>query len=268
MTGSRTSPNVSLLILLIVLCFIPTHQLHPLDPLTPSELDQVRTIVTTSRPNSSFHYVGLDDPDKHTLLSWTPNQSSPPRRAFVITRNSHKTHEIVVDLTSNSIVSDRINDGQHGYPLLTFDELTAASNLVLKYPPFKEAMRRRHVRMEEVRCGSFTVGWFGQKRTVLTNRRVVKVMCSCLGGTVNFYMRPIEGVMVTVDIDEMAIVEFRDSLLVEIPKADGTDYRESKQKPPFGPRLKPISVDQPEGPSFTIDGHSVKYVFGFSFELF
>ncbi|POO02190.1 Copper amine oxidase [Trema orientale] len=259
MTETKTSQNVSLLLLFILLyCFNPTHQLHPLDPLTPSELDRVRTIVTTSKPNSSFHYVGLDEPDKATILSWAPTGPSPPRRAFVVTRIGHVTHEIVVDLTNNFIVSDRIHGGQ-GYPLLTFDEQVAASGLVLKYPPFEAAMRRRHVRIEEVTCGSFTVGWYGQRSTVLTSSRVVKVMCYCFGGTVNLYMRPIEGVTATVDLDEMAIIEFRDRLLVAIPKADGTDYRESVQKPPFGPRLKPISVVQPEGPSFTIDGHSIKW---------
>ena len=263
-----TQSGTLTLLIFILLCSTPTHQVHPLDPLTPSELDQVRTIVTTSKPNSSFHYVGLDDPDKPTLLSWTPNQAGPPRRAFVITRNNHTTHEIVVDLTSNSIVSERINDGQQGYPLLNFDEETAARDLVLKYPPFKAAIRRRHVRIEDVTCGSFTVGWYGQKRTGLKNRRVVKVMCYSYGGTVNLFMRPIEGVTVTVDLDEMAIVGFRDRLLVVVPKPDGTDYRESEQKPPFGPRLKPISVVQPEGPSFTIEGHLIKYVFWFIFYSF
>ena len=72
------------------------------------------------------------------------------------------------------------------------------------------------------------------------------------------YMRPLEGVTATVDLEEMKIIGFWDRLTVPMPKAEGTDYRESEQKPPFLPPLKKIIVVQPDGPSFKIDGHKVR----------
>ncbi|KAL8524638.1 hypothetical protein ACS0TY_014295 [Phlomoides rotata] len=45
-------------------------------------------------------------------------------------------------------------------------------------------------------------------------------MCYYLDGTVNMYMRPIEGISVTVDLDEMKITAFR--------KRPGHDYRETQ----------------------------------------
>ncbi|KAE8677671.1 amine oxidase family protein [Hibiscus syriacus] len=51
---------------------------------------------------------------------------------------------------------------------------------------------------------------------------------------------------------------FKDRLMVPVPKADSTDYRESSQ-PPFGPELKGIMVVQPDGPSFTVDGGRVRW---------
>ncbi|EXC17590.1 Primary amine oxidase [Morus notabilis] len=153
------------------------HQLHPLDPLTPSEVDQVRTIVTTFEPNSSFHYVGLDEPDKPTVLSWIAGSPSPspsqPRRAFVVTRVNQTTHEIVIDLSNDFVVSDRVYEG-HGFPMLTFDEQTTAINLVRKYSPFVAAVKKRGW---EFYSGGGTDkglvgkrGWFGLCATLLRIR--------------------------------------------------------------------------------------------------
>ncbi|GMY27420.1 primary amine oxidase-like, partial [Fagus crenata] len=256
--------------LLVISSFIqPTQQQqHPLDPLTPSELNLVQTILThfypSSNHNLTFQYVGLDDPDKPTLLSWLKNPSTteiPHRRAFLIARINHQTHEIIVNLSKHSIISNQIYKG-HGYPLLTFEEQIAASTLPLSYKPFLASVNKRGLKIEEVVCGSFTVGWYGESsrnKKKKKKKRVVKVMCFYLDGTVNLYMRPLEGVTVTVDLEEMKIIGFRDRITVPMPKADGTDYRELKQKPPFGPRLNGITVVQPDGPSFQIKGHRVRW---------
>lgn len=258
MTENKT--NIPFLILLtFFLCFIPTHQHHPLDPLTQSEVDRVRTLVTTSKPNSSFHYVGLDEPDKPTVLSWLagcPNPSPPPRRAFVITRVDRTTHEIIIDLSKYTVVSDRVYEG-HGFPMLNSEEQLAAHDLVMKYPPFVAAVAKRGLRDEKVACQSLTVGWYGRRTG--GDKRVIRVMCYSFEGTSNLFMRPIEGVTTTVDLDPMKILGFRDRLVVPVPKAEGTDFRESKQKPPFGPQLKGIEMVQSDGPNFAIDRHSIRY---------
>ncbi|GMP77054.1 hypothetical protein CsSME_00033465 [Camellia sinensis var. sinensis] len=139
--------------------------------------------------------------------------------------------------------------------MLTFEEQEAANKLPLTYAPFIASIDKRGLKLEEVVCGSFTVGWFGEERT----NRVVRVMCYYLGGTVNLYMRPIEGMTVTVDLEMMKIKGYYDRLMVPVPKGEGTDYRGSKQKPPFGPSVERIAVLQSDGPSFTIDGHTVRW---------
>ena len=44
-----------------------------------------------------------------------------------------------------------------------------------------------------------------------------------------------------------------------LPKAEGTDYRLGAQKPPFLKPLNTISLEQPDGPSFKVEGHKVKW---------
>ena len=61
------------------------------------------------------------------------------------------------------------------------------------------SVNKRGLKIEEIVCGSFTVGWYGESsrnknKNKNKNKRVVKVMCFYLDGTVNLYMRPLEGV--------------------------------------------------------------------------
>lgn len=74
------------------------------------------------------------------------------------------------------------------------------------------------------------------------------------------YVRPIEGITAVVDLEEMKIIEYHDRFRVPVPKAEGTEYRESKQKPPFGPLLRGLATMQSDGPGFEIDGHTIRLV--------
>ncbi|KAL8047889.1 hypothetical protein ABFX02_07G029100 [Erythranthe guttata] len=233
---------------------------HPLDPLTPFELTQVQILVKKSHKNVTFHYVGLDDPPKSEVQSWLSSQNRPsnflnfPRRAFVIARTNSRSHVITIDLSKNSILNDKVYNG-NGYPMLNNEEQTEASELPLKYAPFKASIAKRGLNISEVMCEAFTIGWYGEMNT----KRVVAIMCYYIDGTVNFYMRPIDGVMATVDLDEMKIVDYRDRLIVPVPKGGGTDYRESKQNPPFDNGIKGVTILQSGGPSFTIVGNNVRW---------
>ncbi|XP_071937942.1 amine oxidase [copper-containing] alpha 2, peroxisomal-like [Coffea arabica] len=258
------SSGLNVLLFLICIFYthslISSHQLHPLDALSTTELTQVHTILksticSTSCHNLSYHYVGLAEPDKPIVLAWIDdNAKVPPRQAFVLARINQQNHEIIVDLTASAIISNKVHDG-HGYPLLTLDEQTAANKLPFSYSPFIKSIEKRGLKKEEVVCQSYTIGWFGDKKT----KRIIRVTCYYLDGTINLYMRPIEGITVTVDLDQMKITGYQDRAIVPVPKADGTDYREVKQKQPVSSPIKPITMLQPHGPSFTIDGHIVRW---------
>ncbi|GFZ06961.1 copper amine oxidase family protein [Actinidia rufa] len=75
-------------------------------------------------------------------------------------------------------------------------------------------------------------------------------------------MRPIEGLTLTVDIDKREVIQFSDtSRTIPVPKSANTDYQYTAQDdaPEMEP-LKPISIEQPKGPSFRVeDGHIVKW---------
>ncbi|KAF5194178.1 Primary amine oxidase [Thalictrum thalictroides] len=125
------------------------------------------------------------------------------------------------------------------------------------YCLFLGSIRKRKLKLEQVLCGGYTVGWFGEERK--KDKRELKVLCSYSDGTVNLYLRPIEGITAVVDVDEMKITKYYDRFIVPVPKVDGLEYQSSEQKPPFGPSVNGATVVQPDGPGFKIDGHTVRW---------
>jgi primary-amine oxidase len=124
------------------------------------------------------------------------------------------------------------------------------------YEPFIESIKKRGLNLSDVVCSTYSIGWFGEVKS----KRVLKLLCFYIEGTVNLYLRPLEGITLVVDLDEMKIVEYFDRFIVPVPKAERTEYRASKQKPPFGPHLNGAAIMQPDRPRFKIDGHIVRLV--------
>ncbi|XWS13629.1 hypothetical protein CRYUN_Cryun36dG0053900 [Craigia yunnanensis] len=233
---------------------------HPLDSLTPAELLQVRAIVNKYYPSPNykltFQYVGLEEPDKPVMLSWLskPTSKTPPRRAFVIAWLKKQSHEILVDLSKRSITSDKVYNGS-GYPLLTIEEQEAAVDLAVKHEPFLASLKKRGLNASEVVCSTQTIGWFGEEKT----KRELKIPCYYLNGTVNMYLRPIEGISIAVDLEKMKISQYSDRFVAPLPKAEGTEYRASMVTPPFGPRLNGAPASQPGKTGLKIDGNTVRW---------
>ncbi|KAG5588228.1 hypothetical protein H5410_048662 [Solanum commersonii] len=141
--------------------------------------------------------------------------------------------------------------------MLTLQEQTATDELPLSYLPFISSIKKRGLKLKEVACQGYPVGWYGEKRK--STNRMVKVICYYLDGTINLYMRPIEGITIIVLIDQMTIASYIDRLIVPVPKANGTDYMGSKLQR-SSHESNSIKIVQPDGPSFTLDdGNTVRW---------
>jgi primary-amine oxidase len=96
------------------------------------------TPAVSSNHNLTFQYIGLDEPDKSVVKSWlskpNPKPKTSARRALVIRRLQEQSHEIIVDLSTRSIVSDKVYSG-HSYPSLSLNEQIVASVLPMSYTP-------------------------------------------------------------------------------------------------------------------------------------
>ena len=245
--------KIPFLVLSFVLqCCFGSSLFHPLDPLNPTEIDQIRHIIEKSLlgslPNLTFHFVDVEELDKQDVLKWLSyKEIKPNRQAKVVIRARDETYELLVDLTIGSIISNQVYSG-YGYPPLTFSELFRASKLPLKYPKFKKSILRRGLNLSEVSCVPFTIGWFGERVT----KRALKVACFYRGGSVYVFARPIQGISVLVDVDSMKITMYTDRLRAPVPKAEGTDFQSPKGK------HNSTTCNITNG-GFTIEGQNVKW---------
>ncbi|KAL3647276.1 hypothetical protein CASFOL_008244 [Castilleja foliolosa] len=234
---------------------------HPLDPLTVTELREVQKIIRNYdlfRNNKPYalHSVVLEEPDKKVVLRWGRGDPLPPRKAAVIARAGGASHVLTVDLGSGEVTR---HDTGHlsGYPTMTVEEMTSVTWAPLADADFNRTVMERGVDLGDLACLPISSGWFGKSEE---KRRLIKVQCYSIKDTANFYMRPIEGLTVLVDLDTKQVVEITDKgKHIPIPNAANTDYRFSAQNS-YQRLVNPISLEQPKGPSFTIeDNHLVKW---------
>ncbi|EPS58276.1 hypothetical protein M569_16538, partial [Genlisea aurea] len=163
-----------------------------------------------------------------------------------------------VDLESGDVA---FRDVSHlsGSPMMTVEDMTAATRAPLNDADFNRSILDRGVDLSDLACLPISSGWFGKSRE-MEKRRLIKVQCYSMEGTANFYMRPIEGLTVVVDLDTLKVIQITErGKGIPIPAAANTDYRFSAQNS-YQRLVNPISLEQPKGPSFAVeDGHYVRW---------
>ena len=214
---------------------------HPLDPLTFSEILQIQALIlhranpnpngtnTITNPNSKWssrrnplgknpkngppylHSVVLEEPDKEDVLAWQEGHPLLPRKAAVTLMMDGAMHQIVINLNSNGIEKEETYHGT-GKPILTFEDMNLATSLPVGYGKFLESLKSRNLKKEEVVCLPISIGWYGTKEDE-GGKRLIKVQCYYGEDTSNYYMRPIEGITIVVDLD---VKKVRDPFLLSI----------------------------------------------------
>ncbi|OWM71857.1 primary amine oxidase-like [Punica granatum] len=238
---------------------------HPLDPLTVQEINRVRALVLShalfgdeGSASYALHSIELEEPEKSLVLRWRKGDPLPPRKASVVARVGGLSHVLSVDIGAGSV--EKVGEGPPtGYPPMTIEDMTAATWAVFSDAKFNRTVEGRGVELRDLACLPLTAGWYGPTEE---GRRLIKVQCFSMEGTANFYMRPIEGLTVLVDLDTKRVIDLIDKgPHIPIPKAANTDYRFSQMDPSQRMNLiNPISIEQPKGPSFVVeDGHTVKW---------
>uniref|UniRef100_A0A0D9W310 Amine oxidase n=1 Tax=Leersia perrieri TaxID=77586 RepID=A0A0D9W310_9ORYZ len=256
----------------------PSHELdvphHPLDPLTMREVNRARDLLRAhqpfaSAPSSLFvHSLELDEPDKLVVKAWRKGADPlPPRRAVAIIRFRGESHVVAVDLDGVGAVTP-LHVPASGYPMMSMDEQTSLCFAPFKDAAFNASLRRRGVRGSDVACLPISLGWYGPDEE---GRRLIKSQCFSTEGTANFYMRPIEGLTVLLDMDTHDVLHVSDrGAGIPIPAAANTDYTTPAQGHEYlgYQKLRAPSMEPPEGgPGFEIvDGHMVRWG-GWEFHL-
>jgi primary-amine oxidase len=245
--------------LVLVLCgsaASPAAEPHPLDALTVREHWTVYDVLRGSGnldAKTRFAAVRLHPPPKAEVLAWKPGE--PFRReAFAAIVKNGRTFEAVVDVANRKLASwTPMPDAQAS---LTLTEDDAVTELVKQDEKFLSALRQRGITdLAMLDCWGNSPGYFGRPEE--REKRLAQVFCSDRHGVFNSIGRPIEGLSVLVDVAAGKVLKVIDTGVVPMPRGpvdlDEEGIGEARPAP------EPITVEQPRGPSFRVNGHEVAW---------
>ena len=202
------------------------------------------------RPVRSSRVV-LKEPSKSDTLAWKPGQPfSRQSLANVFDPARNKLFEAVVDLRAKKLVSwvERPNT----QPPVYTSEYQEVDDLVRADPRWRKAMKDRDIKPRT--CTSTTAGrWAADRARSQAGDRLLRALSFFQGPLPNPYDRPIEGVLVDVDLNKLAVAGFVDTGIRPVNKTISGGANTTRSG------LQPLIVTQPNGPSFQLDGNAVAW---------
>jgi primary-amine oxidase len=243
---------------------------HPLEPLSADEVGAAAAILKRDQrlaASARFVTITLNEPPKTAVLSFGPDDRIDRQAKIVIwERAEGSTYEGVVSITDNRALSWIAVPGVQ--PAIMAEEFVIVEDVVKQDPRFVEALRKRGVTdMSLVMCDAWPLGYNGPEDDATKGRFCLPIIWVKTDLDDNGYARPVEGVVVRFDLDRMQVLEVEDHGVTPLLERPGNYTAERIKDPanfphfPDGVRtdLKALEITQPDGPSFTIDGHHVAW---------
>ena len=236
--------------------------MHPLEMVRGEEIERASAILRASGrvgEGALFVHVVLEEPGKEELAGWSPGDAIDRRvRVLIVPGAELDLVEAVVSVTHDEIRSWRTIEGMR--PALLVTEVLNAMGAVAAHPEYLAALALRGIDdVGKVQIDPWPAGAFGLETEA--GRRIARCV-SFLRPTpeANGYARPIEGLLVDVDLGRSEVLAVADHGVVPLPEGPGADgsYR-AEDQPHLRQDLRPITITQPEGTSFTVEGNLLRW---------
>jgi primary-amine oxidase len=234
---------------------------HPLAFVTADEVVAARGALADGGelPDGALvAHIVLDEPAKDALAAWSPGDPVPRvLRALVVPGPELTMVELLVDVGASpaAIVGRTVIEGMR--PALSMHESLMAIFACHGSEEFVAALAKRGVDdLDRVQIDPWPAGAFGYAAE--TDRRIAR----CISFVREFpedngYARPIEGLIVHVDLGRGEVIEVIDHGVVPMPEHHARYDVDSVG--PLRTDLRPIEITQPDGPSFTVSGNLVEW---------
>ena len=228
---------------------------HPLDPLSAEEIaGAVKILQAANFPKEAmFSTVVLNEPPKAEVLNFKSGMKFR-REAFAVVfdREKNLTYEATVDLRSNKILSWKEIAGAQ--PLVFVEEYEIVPRVVKADVRWQEAMRKRGITdFDKVQIDTWAAGQVSEQHT----GRLLRALSYLKDKQVNFYGRPIEGVVAIVNMNTRKVVEVTDTGVLPLPPP--SQEFDEKSVGNLRKRLKPLVISQPAGVSFQMNGQEIRW---------
>ncbi len=238
-----------------------TRTSHPLEPLSPAEIELAVKTLRAKSPSASLRFVAvaLKEPDKKLVLDRSRHAAAPREASLILLDNATGFgYEAVVDLGAGKVMSlEQMPAGVQ--PPIMLDEFIECEEAVKRSPQFLEAIRKRGVHdVALVMVDPWSAGMYGTERPEEMGKRLSRALCWVRSEAgENGYARPIDNIVAVVDLNKMEVLRVEDYGVVPLPPEGsnwGRQYASEVRQD-----LKPIEVIQPEGTSFQVEGHEISW---------
>jgi primary-amine oxidase len=242
----------------------PGRLVHPLDPLTTSEVGAVAATVRAHEAfaslsaRSRFVSIALLEPHKEAVLAWAAGGSAPRREAEVVIldRSAEATIEARVAFAPDEVTAwHRRTDIQ---PMAVITELMEAEELVRRDSEFQAALTRRGITdFDALQVDAWPAGHFGNADEDGGRRlgRAVAFVKPKPGDSE--WARPIDGVIALVDLNRLEVLRIDDHGVVPVPPEGGNF--DVIAGAPLRDDIAPLEITQPDGPGFVLDGRVLSW---------
>jgi len=236
----------------------PSGRAHPLDPLSKSELESLIAALRDQGVIDQRHLIAMiqvEEPSKATLARFRLGENvERAARVTLLNRSSGEVCEVVVTV-SGRVVSNRVVEGAKAPILSVESEMAIAA--AKRDERVIEALRSRGITdLESVKMETWPIGAQIPKYLDDGRRLIWTPMWHQPKPQANFYAHPISGLHAIVDLDSGEVVAVENDQQIAVPQTPGP-YRQSQTGASVA--LKPLEIKQPEGVSFSIEGHSVQW---------
>jgi len=227
---------------------------HPLSFLDPIEIEIARDLMREAGElpeGALFAHIVLHEPAKDVLAAWSPGDPVPRvLRALVIPGPELTMAELLVDVVARSIVRRTVIEGMR--PALSMHESMMAIFACIENAEYVAALAKRGIEdLDTLQIDPWPAGSFGY--AVEDGRRIAR----CESATDNGYARPVEGLIVHVDLGRAEVLEVIDHGVAPLPERHARYDVDSVG--PLRTDLRPIAITQSDGPSFTVAGNLVEW---------
>jgi primary-amine oxidase len=258
MTNFRLLASICLVLFFALPIAAQSDFAHPLDPLSKDEIAvAVATLKAENKATESsrFFTLVLHEPPKAEVLNFKAGAAFR-REAFVVVfeRTANRTFEAIVDLKAGKVVSWK--EIKNAQPSMVPEDFALATSIANSDPGWQAALRKRGITdYAKVQVDPWSAGWFGFPDEA--EIRMARGIPFYRGAGINAYAHPIEGLIAYIDLTHKKILKIVDTGVVPVPKAGGELDPESNA--PLRAAPKPLQIVQPEGPSFELRGHEVRW---------
>lgn len=243
----------------------PPAPAHPLDPLTPTEISAVLAAVLAhfgANAGVLFNTVTLREPPKSAYVAWSEQGGAkPPRVAYfvVLQTGVAGVQEGVVELSTLLVTGLTHLAGVQ--PILTVEDLQLTEEVIRNDP---EVIRQCELsgvpasQMGQVYCDPWTIGY--DERWGASRRLQQALLYWRLHEDDLQYLHPLDFCpIVDTETHEVVFIDIPKRRR-PIPKTAHANFYPANVVKEHGPReLKPITIAQPEGVNFKLDGNVISW---------